>query len=392
MEIDRARWLVSDAGREALADLHQGLDLLAPHKLADALREDFAPHEASALAEQVTLRARAGARFGSDLGFIYTAAGLEMMTHPEVASRRAARLGRLGLMVADLTCGLGGDLKPVTATGINALGVERDRATSLLAAANVPAAGIVRGDAGFPPLDISRLAVVIDPSRREGGGRRFDPAAFSPTWDVAVDLLCAARAGVMKAPPGIEHRHVPPEVELEFVQLGRSMREAALWSGIGAEQGLRRAVLLPGAVELDSNAPEASPECRPVGAILFDPESCVTRAGLVRHLAYQLGAWMLDPQIAYLSASSPAFNPLCATFELIQTVPFSVARLRDALRKGRWSPAEIRRRGFPVEPDELRHLLGRFEGEPVAVLLTTLGGRRTAFIARRLYAAGGGAE
>jgi hypothetical protein len=389
VEIERARWLVSDAGRAALAALPRGLADWAPHKLADRLRERFVPAEASALAEQVTLRSKAEARFGNDLGMLYTADGLEMMTHPVVASRRATRLASLGLPVADLTCGLGGDLRAVVALGIEAVGLERDPATALLASANVPRADVAVGDGAFAPFDISGSAVIVDPSRREGGGRRFDPAAFSPSWDVAITLLRNAGAGVMKAPPGIEHRHIPAEVEMEFVQLGRSMREAALWCGMGAEPGLRRAVLLPEAVELDSSAPEAAADCHAPGAFLFDPESCVTRAGLVRHLAARVGAWMLDPRIAYLSAGEPAFDPLCATFEALEQVPFSVARLRDALRRGGWTPAEIRRRGFPVEPDELRRLLGRFEGDPVTLLLTTLGAKRTAFIARRLSAPGG---
>jgi hypothetical protein len=386
VEIGRARWLVSGVGRAALASLPAGLAVLAPHKLADLLRPSFVPAAASALAEQVTLRALATGRFGYDLGMLYTTDGMEMMTHPAVAARRATRLAGLGLPVGDLTCGLGGDLRAVAALGLRAVGVERDGATALLASANVPEAGVLVGNAAFPPLEISKMAAIIDPSRREGGGRRFDPAAFSPPWDVAIELLKEARAGVMKAPPGIEHRHIPEECELEFVQLGRSMREAALWAGDGAIAGLRRAVLLPEEVELDSAAREASAECRAPGAFLFDPESCVTRAGLVRQLAARVDAWMLDPQIAYLSSADAAFDPLCATFEVLEQVPFSVARLRQALRRGGWRPEEIRRRGFPVEPDELRRLLGRLEGEPVTVLLTTLAGKRTVFIARRLHA------
>jgi hypothetical protein len=94
---------------------------------------------------------------------------------------------------------------------------------------------------------------------------------------------------------------------------------------------------------------------------------------------------MLDFQVAYLSASEPALSPLAATFEVLDELPFSVNRLRYRLRAGGWRPDEIRRRAFPVEPDELRRLLGKLEGEPVTLLLTTLSGRRTVFIARRLF-------
>ena len=119
-------------------------------------------------------------------------------------------------------------------------------------------------------------------------------------------------------------------------------------------------------------------------AFLFDPESCVTRAGLVIQLAHVLGARLMDPQVAYLTAPEPAGHRMSACFELLETVPFSISRLRVALRLGHWQPSEIRRRAFPIEPDELRRLLGPLEGDPVTLLCTTIAGQRTIFIARKM--------
>ena len=143
-------------------------------------------------------------------------------------------------------------------------------------------------------------------------------------------------------------------------------------------------MLLPGDATLDSTAPECPPECSPPGAFVFDPESCVTRAGLVRHLGYLLDARLLDRQVAYLTAEKPAFHPMAATFEVLAVLPFSVSRLKVLLRERKWRPDEIRRRAFPIEPDELRRLLGRIDGELITLLLTTIGGKRTVVIARRL--------
>lgn len=384
MDLERARYLVSRRGREGLDSLPGSYASLDPVALSVALRRSFRSDEAAALAEQVTLRAKARARFGNDLGFLFTAEGLEMMTHPVVAQRRARRLAGTGLPVADLTCGIGGDLAAIAAACPRAAGVERDAVATLLAQANVPGALVARGDALRPPLDVGRCAVLIDPARRSGMGRRFDPAAFSPPWDAALAILTAAPAGVLKAPPGIDHSRIPPPAEAEFVQLGRSMREAAIWMGHGAKPALRRAVLLPEGAELDSDAPEADAAPAAPAGFVFDPESCVTRAGLVRHLAARLGARLMDEQVAYLTADAPAFDPLCATFEILDGLAFSIARLKQRLRERGWRPDEIRRRAFPIEPDELRRLLGRIDGEPVTLLLTTLAGKRTVFIARRL--------
>ena len=385
MEVSRAQYLVSDRGREALAGLPAGLPVRNPNQLATELRRSFAPAEASALAEQLTLRARAARNHGAHRSLLYTAEGLEMMTHPVVAARRAARLAATEREVVDLTAGIGGDLRAIAERDVICAGLERDPAHALLATAN-SGTSVARGDAGRPPFDLRSLAVVIDPSRRQGGTRRFDPSSFSPNWDVAIALASSAAAAVLKAPPGIDASYIPAGTEVEAIQLGTSMREVSLWFGDGAAPDLRRAVLLPPNETLESTEPAAPGETRSAGAIIIDPESCVTIATLVRHLAHRLDAWLIDSHIAYLSAEAAAFSPFAATFAVLDSLPFSVARLKERLRAKRWRPEEIRRRAFPVEPDELRKLLGRLEGDPVTLLLTTLGGQRTVFICRRLFA------
>lgn len=384
MDIERARYLVSPAGRAALAAMPLDAGRDDPNRLVTSLRKAHPPAEASALAEQASLRSKAAGRFGHDPAMLLTAPGLEMMTHPLVAERRARRLASLAFPVADLTCGLGGDLRACAELGIGAAGIERDPATAILARANVPTADIILGEAARPPLHLGSLAIILDPSRRDAARRTFDPAAFSPPWDTCIGLLSAARAGALKAPPGLDRERVPAWAEMEAVQLGAGMREVTLWAGDGVAPGLRRAVLLPAGADLTSDAPECPEEPAPIGRYLFDPESCVTRAGLVRHLAHRLGAWMLDSQVAYLSTDTPAFDPLAATLEVLEVVPFSVRRLKELLAARGWHAGEIRRRAFPVEPDELRRLLGRAKGEPVTLLCTTIAGGRTVVVARHL--------
>jgi hypothetical protein len=205
---------------------------------------------------------------------------------------------------------------------------------------------------------------------------------------VCVALASAARAAALKAAPGIPAAAIPPGAEVEAVQVGRSLREVTLWIGEGAAPGLRRAVLLPAGATIDSTAPEAPGEPLEPAGFLIDPESCVTRAGLVRHLAAEMGARLIDRQVAYLTSSEPVHSPLAATFEVVERVPFSVGRLAATLRRLGLRPDEIRRRAFPVEPDELRRLLGRFDGEPATLLCTTISGRRTVFVVRRVFERG----
>ncbi|MFN0093738.1 MAG: THUMP-like domain-containing protein [Dehalococcoidia bacterium] len=384
MELRRARFLASPAGQAALMSLPNELAGLDAVRLQTRLRKSFGAEEASALAEQLEHRAKAVERFGGSPLSLYSAGGLQMMTHPLVAKRRAARLAAVGLPIVDLTCGIGGDLSQLAAGGMRTLGIDSDPVALTLAAANAPLAGVVRGDAVRPPVALAGCAVVVDPARREGVQRTFDPGAYSPPFDLALALAGDAALGVVKTAPGLDHELVPQDAELEFVEVGRGLREAAIWRGVGCVRGLRRAVLLPVGVELDSTAPESGGEPVPLAEWLFDPRSCVTRAGLVRQLGCRSGGALVDRHLAYLTAREPHFDPLMDTFEVLAVVPFSVARLRAALRAGGWRPDEVRRRAFPIEPDELRRLVAVRTGTPVTVLCTTIAGERTAIIARRV--------
>ena len=382
MDLARARYLSSPAGQSALASIPGDWAALPLNALATRLRTLFPAAEAAALGEQVSLRNHAGDRLWHPEALL-SADGLQMATHPKVAARRAARLAATGLPLGDLTAGLGSDLWACIQAGIDAAGVERDAATAVLCASNTEGRA-VRGDALQAPCEPERMAILLDPSRRDPSGRRLAPAAFLPAWEDAMGVARSAKTAVVKGPPGINHSDIPPEAEVEFIQLGRTLREAALWFGQAAKPGLRRAILLPADATLSSDDPEGSEAVVPPGEFIFDPESCVTRAGLVRHLGARVGGMLMDPHVAYLTAGAPAFDPLCATFEVVDVLPFSVGRLKRVLRQRGWQATEIRRRAFPIEPDELRKLLGHHQGEDVTLMCTTLGGRRTVIIGRRL--------
>lgn len=341
------------------------------------------PAEASAISAQFDLRAKASDRLGQRAAALrYTAPGLEMMTHPAVAQRRAKRLASFGLPVADLTCGLGGDLLALLDQGVLAIGVERDPATAVLAAFNTRGS-VVLGDALRPPIDLARTAVVLDPARREGQSRRWSREALTPRWDDVLRIAAQAPAAAIKAAPGTPADWIPGDAEVEYVQFGRSMREAAVYLGCGAEPGVRRAVRLPGTATLANTEPASAATAPVIGAFIHDPHSCVTTAGVVQQLAYRMDAARLDEPVAYLTSDRAADDALAESFRVIDTVEFSVARLRRALLRRGLRPVEIRRRAFPVEPDELRRLLRIGDGEPATVLCTTIRGRRLAIICAR---------
>src|SRR5207244_5346526 len=124
--------------------LDAGLDALA---VTSRLRRDFTSLSASASSAavtQATLRRRGRKKFGSDADRLWlTPDGLEQATSAAVAAHRARRFAELGSRlgraprVADLCCGIGGDLGALAAAGCDVVGVDRDEEAVLAATANV---------------------------------------------------------------------------------------------------------------------------------------------------------------------------------------------------------------------------------------------------------------
>jgi len=387
MERERARYLVSPEALERLASF----DGLPPDPLTlqRTLRKELPPPAAAAIGEQLVLRERARKRFGVAFArWLWTAETLEMAAYPPAAARRARRIAEVADAVIDGTLGAGVDLAACADAGLRAIGFERDGARALLAAHNLARRAVVlQADVLRPPADFSGSALLLDPSRRGASGRSFEPSRFEPPWGACLSLARTARTAVVKAPPGIDRRLLPADAEAEWVQAGRSLREAALWLGEGAVCGLRRAVILDAGAELDSMAPAADWRPGPLADVLYDPEPAVTRAGLVAQLAALVRGWPIERDTAYLSG--PAFepSPFARAFAVVDVLEFSVERLRQHLRRRGWRLGEILRRHFPLAPEELRRLCGSSEGEPVVAVCTTVNGRRTVILARPLPSA-----
>ncbi len=381
MELAQLALLREPAGRQALAAAEA---LLEGDRLAAAssLRTRFDPSLAAAALTQASLRRHAVAKFGPAAHEMYfTRTGLEQATRLPVATRRAARLRAAGATsVADLGCGLGADLRAFTAAGLAAHGVEADPVTAACAALNAPLATVTTGDAR--DFDLSAVdAVFCDPARRAGSKRVFNPADYSPPWDWVAALPARVPMTVLKLAPGIDQALLGDQTELELVSVDGEVVEAAAWHGPLA-QTPRRATLVRGSAvhELTGTgllrAPVADPR-----AFLFDPDGAVVRAHLVAEFASIVGGTLADPEIAYVWADAPAQTPFGRCFAVDEVLPFSLKRLRAALRSRSVGRVEILKRGSALDIETLRRDLRLSGPNPACLLLTRVANAPVAVIA-----------
>ncbi|NOQ56452.1 THUMP-like domain-containing protein [Mycolicibacterium fortuitum] len=379
-------YLRSTAGVQALGEV-AGRRLSGASLVSDiaAVRKQFGDH-AGILVETVQLRRRAAAKFDDPSRWLFTDEALQQATAAPVAAHRARRL--TGARVHDATCSIGSELVALRDCAAALVGSDLDPVRLAMAANNLDAGGtsvpLCRADALAP---ITRdTVVIIDPARRTGGRRRFDPRAYTPALDAVLDVY-RDRDLVVKCAPGIDFDALTEmgfAGEIEVTSLGGSVREACLWSPGLTEPGIRRRASMLETGEEISDAEPDDCDVADAGRWIVDPDGAVVRAGLVRHYAARHGLWQLDPDIAYLSGDELPAG--VRGFEVLEQLQFQERRLRAALAARSVGALEILVRGVDVDPDAVRARMRLRGTEHLAVVIARLGSgaasRATAFICR----------
>ncbi|WP_279579822.1 THUMP-like domain-containing protein [Fodinicola feengrottensis] len=153
--------------------------------------------------------------------------------------------------------------------------------------------------------------------------------------------------------------------------------ELALYSQ-GLATATRRATVLPAGATLTGDGAQVAPVGE-IGDWLYDPDSAVVRAHLVAELAALLGARLMDPHIAYLTGPFVE-TAFARAYPIEEVAPFSLKKLRSALRARDIGRLTILKRGSAVDVEQLRRdlrLTGSAEG---SLALTRIGSRPIALI------------
>jgi THUMP domain-like/RNA cap guanine-N2 methyltransferase len=388
--------LLSAAGSDLL-DRLAGENITPDRALALSaeLRAGYPPGLVAAALTQQALRTAGRAKFSHADQMLFTRAGLEQASSELTARHAAARFAGVRV-VADLCCGIGGNLVALAAapadSGAEAprevIGVDADLSSLEFARHNVsvcaPGARV-----GFVCADVTQLelrgigAVFIDPARRDRQGR-LASGRYLPPLGWCLRLAGAVPRVGIKAAPGLKREMVPPGWETEFVAVGRELKEAMLWSpGLASDGVASRATVLPAGDTLTSSAATPAPppvELAPPGAYLLDPNPAVTRAGLVAELARPLGAWQIDPMIAFLSSDEPLRTPFARTLRVLESAPWHEKRFARKLRDLGIGSADIRRRGLAGDVTQIHRRLGLRGPGAATIVLTRVQNRPWALI------------
>lgn len=342
-----------------------------PLKAVTTLRGDFPVDRVREAITLCRLRERGAAKFSRAADMWFDETGLEQASSETVARYRARRFEGCD-RVADLCCGIGGDALGLSSAAGEVIAVDRNPARAAAVRWNA-CAHEVGGRVRAVVADLESWvpdtgAAFFDPDRRPEGRRRYAYADYRPALPLDDLNRRFSKLGV-KVAPGIPEEDLPDDCEVEFISERGACKEAVLWFGGLRSQAGRRATLLPAGSSL-VREPGPLPDVAPPGAWLYEPDNAVVRAHLVAELARDLDAWLLAPQVAYLSSDSWVATPFAAAFEVVDVFRFGLKRLQGYLRERSVGRITVKKRRFPLDADELIAKL-RLVGENEATLVLT---------------------
>nr|WP_246497035.1 methyltransferase domain-containing protein [Sphaerisporangium rubeum] len=136
----------------------------------------------------------------------------------------------------------------------------------------------------------------------------------------------------------------------------------------------------PSALSLTPDSALGDPPVGPVGRYLYEPDGAAIRAHLVAEVAASVEGRLLDARIAYITGDGPAVTPWASRYEVLETLPFSLKRLRAALRARDIGTVTLKKRGSALDIERLRKDL-RLSGKNSGVVaLTRIGDHPYALI------------
>jgi hypothetical protein len=391
-------WLFSEAALGLLektqsAFLHRENSV----RIAKSLRKQTSVTRSALVMDQAQLRIRARAKFCLADTMFFTRRGLEQSTSDEIAKYKAKKFSGLS-SIADICCGIGGDLMSLVGRDSvsSTVGVDADSITSRFAkyngqlVAQPPGQSIEILPIQFEDLDLADFdAVHCDPDRRMAErtvvGSRFSP----PLDEVFARVGLKKNLAVKVAPATPLSNRLPSSIEREWIGDRRECKQQVIWHGSHvANPGFRTATCVDGdkvhqmtvpEEELQSTVAVANQLCN----YLYEPHPSVLAAGLTDVLGQACGLSRMAIDVAYLTASQATEHPLLSRFEIVEAFPLDLKTTIEYLKKRNVGTVEVKKRGVG------KLLFDQFERMKLSgpnratVFLTRIGTQRIVAIGRR---------
>lgn len=348
--------------------------------------------EAAGFASRMVKAGKAGKLPASK--WLFTRDTYEQSTAPKIAAYHAARFAGCASVV-EICTGAGSDTLALSAVAEKVVTLEADDYTAALATTNFGANAAENIEVVTTKaedfISVSEAlfdGMWADPARRNASKRVYSPNDYQPSLRWLLNLNIAPRCGI-KISPAITLENLPDGWVREWIGFNGECREQVLWRGVDVKNGTVALVDSGNTWAPQNQRPAAIPIVADitVGGFILEPHAALIRSGFLSSWFAERSVELLDSTIAYgYAARKPDDTCFAVIFEVISVITFSYKRLQNEIEVFAFtSGTEIKKRGFPEEPELIRSKL-RFSdtGIPGVIILTRHRGSRIAILCRRV--------
>jgi hypothetical protein len=347
------------------SDLLNATPSLTAADLVLRLRKSFAstsPALVALAAETAIARIAAKEKLGGwSAEGVFPSALLEQASRSAIANYRAHYFyGRQHVL--EIGTGTGSDTGALARNATHVTSIESDPQRYEAAAHNLAVQGfsnvtLLCGDAQtvISSLDLSRFdALFADPARRTKDGTRVrtgDDYLPPLSW---IRNLPVGTLRAIKISPGLFVETADTGWIRQFIGVGAECLEQTLWYG---------STIVDSSVYLADTqigwAPsQVTPPCitDTIEGWIVEAHGAINRSQHLHDFFAQHGITMLDSDIAYgITDAPPAPTPLMTVFRIVESFPYNVKRLKEALNTLGWtSRTEFKKRNFLGDLEEIR--------------------------------------
>ena len=399
-------WLLSDQAAPILKKVQAAFEEhINAVRIAKSLRKKTTATRSALVMEQAQLRIRARRKFSRADQMFFTRRGLEQASGRRLARYKARRFEKL-INVADICCGIGGDLialskresgnwKTETAKA-QTVGVELDELTCLFARRNLEVHSVNLQNVEVQQVDFADFDLApfdglhVDPDRRTKD-RTVHGNRFSPNLpDVFSRIAPECSVAIKVAPATPWANYFPTDLQREWIGDQRECKQQVLWLGPATDQPGHRTATFVGKGGVVSQVSIAEDEIDQtievfdaIHRFVFEPHPAVLAARLTDVIARQHGLRRFTSTIVYLTGHDQIDDPLLAQFEVIDVLPLNIRKTADILKSLDVGEIEVKKRGVEdVAAAQFARI--KLDGPNRAtVILTRMGRNRIAIIAKR---------
>ncbi len=386
------KWLVSESARPFLVDAQLGIvEQENVLRIAKRLRREMTAQRAALVLEMAQLRIRGRRKFERADAMFFTRRSLEQSSGEAIADYKAQRFSKCA-SVADICCGIGGDLLSL-AKRVKTAGVERDSVVALMAQANLEVSGLsgVVHQQDFEVFDRESVSAFhFDPSRRNYG-RKTVGDLLQPALPAILNWVPdGSPVGIKVAPATPSHSSTPEHAELEWIGDARECKQQMIWLNSPQQVGGgRTATVVRGDSFYQYRSVMAVEDTSQVIAeeiqdFVFEPHPTVLASGLIDAMAMENGLLRLAHNVAYLTGARDNPLPLLSRFRVIDVLPMEVRTTARELERLGAGPVEFKKRCVSDVYYEAFKRIKTKGSEPLVVLLAPTARRNVAIIAKRL--------